>query len=57
MTRKSKISEEVIDDVESCFTSDGKNIDKCVDKRLEEHGLSQDDKARVLMKVTKRAIE
>lgn len=56
MTRRAKISDETIEDVQSCFTSE-KNQSRCVDKKLEEHGLAPEDKERVLMAVAKKSLE
>lgn len=50
-----RISEEVLKDVQSCFV-DESNPDKCVDEKLEEHGLGKEDKARVFAKLLKKEL-
>lgn len=46
------ISDELIEEVRACIGK--KNFDKCVDKKLEEHGIDQDQKPQVLEEVIKK---
>ncbi len=51
-----KISEEVVEGVKTCLV-DKKNPGPCIDKILAEHDIAAEDKAKVLTKVAKSALE
>ena len=52
MSGGGRISEELVDEVKACV-ADKKNPNACIDKAIENHGLSADDKSRVLIKAMK----
>jgi len=56
MAKGSRISDEVIEGVSACIV-DTKNPKNCIKKVLEEHGLSEDDEARVLTKVAQKGLQ